>query len=67
MLGGKFELFEAYTSKKGGICMVLMWVTTIGFAIMLGIVGWVFAHFINSTLNSEDSTRIDPLPKNNDH
>jgi hypothetical protein len=39
----------------------IWWVTTIGFVIFLGCIGGTFFHFISSALNTEDSTRIDPL------
>lgn len=43
--------------------MGLMWVTTVGFAICLGIVGGVFIYFLKRGLDSDDACRIDPAPK----
>jgi len=43
--------------------MGLMWVTTVGFAICLGIVGGVFIYYLGTALDSEDAHRIDPAPK----
>ncbi len=43
--------------------MGLMWVTTVGFAICLGIVGGVFIYYLKTALDSEDAHRIDPAPK----
>jgi hypothetical protein len=48
---------------KGGISMGLMWVTTVGLAICLGIVGGVFIYYLRTALDSEDAHRIDPAPK----
>ncbi|WP_174733658.1 hypothetical protein [Mesobacillus harenae] len=42
--------------------MANLFVTTLGFVICLGLVGGVFVYFVKSALNSEDSSRIDPLP-----
>lgn len=39
----------------------IWWVTTIGFVLCLGAVGGTFFHFLRGALNSEDSSRIDPL------
>lgn len=43
--------------------MGLLWVTTVGFAICLGIVGGVLIYFLRRGLDPDDSHRIDPLPK----
>jgi hypothetical protein len=42
------------------------WVTAIGFIICLGIVGGTLVYFLRGTLNTEDSTRIDPVKKETD-
>jgi hypothetical protein len=42
------------------------WVTAIGFIICLGFVGGILVYFLRGTLNSEDSTRIDPDKKETD-
>lgn len=48
--------------RKGGIEMAaLWWATTIGFVICLGILCGTWLHFLRRGLNTEDSTRIDPL------
>jgi hypothetical protein len=41
--------------------MAIWWVTTIGFILCMGFVGGTLFHFLSQTLNSEDSTRIDPI------
>ncbi|MFE8701409.1 hypothetical protein ACFYKX_12460 [Cytobacillus sp. FJAT-54145] len=43
--------------------MAYMWITTVSFAVCLGLVGGVFVYYLKVALNSEDSNRIDPLPK----
>ncbi|MDZ5474024.1 hypothetical protein SM124_20080 [Bacillus sp. 31A1R] len=43
--------------------MAYMWTVTVGFIVGLGLTGWAFVHFLKGALNSEDSVRIDPLPK----
>lgn len=43
--------------------MAMMWITTIGLALCLGIVGGVLIYYLRKGLDSEDSVRIDPLPK----
>jgi hypothetical protein len=43
--------------------MAEWWVTSIGFIICLGLVGGIIVYFLRGTLNSEDSTRIDPVKK----
>jgi hypothetical protein len=42
------------------------WVTAIGFIICLGLVGGTLVYVLRETLNSEDSTRIDPVKKETD-
>jgi hypothetical protein len=42
------------------------WVTTIGFIICLGFVGGIMVYFLRGALNSEDSTRVDPVKKDID-
>ncbi|WP_197032304.1 hypothetical protein [Bacillus sp. UNC41MFS5] len=42
----------------------IWWVTTIGLFIFLGCIGGTFFYFLRSSLNTEDSTRIDPLEIN---
>jgi len=49
--------------KRGGIFVAYMWTVTVGFVVGLGLTGWAFVHFLKGALNSEDSVRIDPLPK----
>ena len=39
----------------------IWWVTTIGFVLCLFAVGVTFIHFLRGALNTEDSSRIDPL------
>lgn len=46
--------------------MAEWWVTAIGFIICLGFVGGTIVYFLRGTLNSEDSTRIDPVKKDMD-
>lgn len=46
--------------------MALLWITTIGFLLSLGFVLGTWVHFVKSGLNSEDSTRIDPIIKDDD-
>jgi hypothetical protein len=41
--------------------MAIWWVTTIGFILCLGFVGGTLFHFLRQGLNTEDSTRIDPI------
>jgi hypothetical protein len=43
--------------------MGLMWVTTVGFTICIGIVGGVFIYYLRKGLDSDDARRIDPAPK----
>ena len=43
--------------------MAEWWITAIGFIICLGFVGGTIVYFLRGTLNSEDSTRIDPIKK----
>ena len=50
------------SQKKGGIMMILMIVTTLGFVISLGIVGLLLHYFTNKALNHDDAKTIDPLP-----
>lgn len=47
--------------------MAASWIITIGFVICLGIVGWIFTHFVNVAFDKTDSKRIDPLPKNEEN
>jgi hypothetical protein len=49
--------------RKGGLRMAGWWVTAIGFVICLGLVGGTMVYFLRGTLDSEDSTRIDPVKK----
>lgn len=45
---------------------MLTWsVTLIGFVIMLFTMGGIFIYYLSIALNNEDSTTIDPLPKQN--
>ncbi|WP_185113129.1 MULTISPECIES: hypothetical protein [Peribacillus] len=41
---------------------MLEWVITLGFVGGLGLGAGLFVHFVNSGLNLEDSTKVDPLP-----
>ncbi|MDQ0155533.1 hypothetical protein [Robertmurraya andreesenii] len=44
--------------------MMLVWsIILIGFMISLGIVVGIYVHVLQVALDTEDSTRIDPLPK----
>ncbi|MGG0718082.1 hypothetical protein ABE096_10910 [Robertmurraya massiliosenegalensis] len=44
---------------------MLEWTSTlIGFLIVFFIVGGVFVYFLMDSLNTEDSTRVDRPPKN---
>jgi hypothetical protein len=47
--------------KGGKIMTAIWWVTTIGFVLCLFAVGGTFIHFLRGALNTEDSSRIDPL------
>ncbi|MFB6469481.1 hypothetical protein ACE38V_22360 [Cytobacillus sp. Hz8] len=42
--------------------MAGMWIMVIGFVICLGVVGGTFFHFLSSSLDTEDSKRVDRLP-----
>lgn len=45
--------------------MAYLWAETIGFLIVLGLIGRVFVYFLRSgPLNPEDSKRIDPEKQN---
>lgn len=46
--------------------MAIWWITTIGLLFCLAsiIVFWVYG--LKGSLNTEDSTRVDPLPKEKD-
>lgn len=46
--------------------MSIWWITTIGFIICLGFVGGIFVYGIKNALHSDDATRVDPLPKQED-
>lgn len=59
----EMNLRSLHIMCKGGICMGLLWVTTVGFSICLGIVGGVLIYFLRRGLEPDDSRRIDPLPK----
>ncbi|EIJ82152.1 hypothetical protein PB1_04420 [Bacillus methanolicus PB1] len=48
---------------KGGIFIAILWITTIGFVICLGIVGGVHFYFVRQALNVEDSIIVDLLPE----
>lgn len=39
----------------------IWWVTTIGLVLCLGAIGGTFFHFLRGALDTEDSTRIDPI------
>ncbi|MDQ0200589.1 hypothetical protein [Neobacillus ginsengisoli] len=39
----------------------IWWTTAIGFVICLGIICGTWIHFVRSGLNTEDSTRVDPV------
>jgi hypothetical protein len=43
----------------------IWWVTTLGLVFCLGAIGGTFFHFLRGSLNSEDSSRIDPLKTDN--
>ncbi|WP_257985847.1 hypothetical protein [Bacillus sp. M6-12] len=40
--------------------MAYLWVVTIGYVIILGLVGGLFFYFIRSAVSPEDAIRIDP-------
>ncbi|EIJ80833.1 hypothetical protein [Bacillus methanolicus] len=52
---------------KGGIFIAILWITTIGFVICLGMVGGVHFHFVRQALNVEDSIKVDRVPEGEDH
>ncbi|MEI5908644.1 hypothetical protein WAK64_16470 [Bacillus spongiae] len=45
--------------------MTYYWVVTVGMLMVLFLIGWTFFYFLRQTLNSDESKRIDPLPKSN--
>lgn len=47
--------------------MIIWTITLIGFLICLGIVLGIYVHVLQVTLDSDDATRIDPVPKDNEH
>jgi hypothetical protein len=46
--------------------MAIWWITTIGVLICLGFVGGTMVYYLRGALHSDDSTRIDPIKKNNE-
>lgn len=46
--------------------MAEWYVTLAGLVICLGIFGGVFVYFLIASVDTEDSTRIDPIPKEKD-
>jgi hypothetical protein len=46
--------------------MVLWWITTISLVMSLGFIGGIFAYGLKGALQSDDSTTVDPLPKDKD-
>lgn len=46
--------------------MAIWWITTIGFVLCLGFIGGIMFYGLKGALRSEDSTYIDPLPKEKD-
>jgi uncharacterized protein YneF (UPF0154 family) len=60
-----YVFHTAYTFKKGGVFLAYLWILTIGFVICLGMAGGIFIYALRSSLDTEDSTRIDSknLPK----
>lgn len=42
--------------------MALYTVTVLGFAAVMGIVGYAILHFFGKAMNSKDSSTIDPKP-----
>ncbi|MEW9501000.1 hypothetical protein [Jeotgalibacillus marinus] len=43
--------------------MAYLWTVTVGYVFLLGMVGGIFVYFLRSSLNLDDSTKIDPLKK----
>lgn len=41
--------------------MALMWAITIGFIVSLGLVGFMFVHFLKGAMDSRDSTTVDRI------
>jgi len=48
-------------NKRGDFDLAVWWVTTIGIVICLGFVAGIMIYFLKGALDSEDSTRIDPV------
>ncbi|MHC0036183.1 hypothetical protein [Pseudoneobacillus sp. C159] len=42
--------------------MALWWITAISMVMCLGFIGGAFAYGLKGALQSDDSTKIDPLP-----
>jgi hypothetical protein len=53
----------AYKSGKEGIAVVGLWLTTIGAMTIFFAMLYFFFIFIRSSVNSEDSIRVDKLPE----
>jgi|GEM_PF-1921023 len=43
--------------------MAELWVKTVSFLSVLFLIGGIFIYFLITGLNTEDSTKIDPIPK----
>jgi hypothetical protein len=56
----------AYILIKEGVLMALWWITTFGLVLCLGFIGGTMIYGIKGALHSDDSTKVDPLPKEKD-
>jgi hypothetical protein len=46
--------------------MAVWWITTFGLVLCLGFIGGTIIYGIKGALHSDDSTIVDPLPKEKD-
>jgi hypothetical protein len=46
--------------------MAIWWITTFGFVLCLAFVGSILVYGLKGALHSDDSNRVDPLPKERD-
>ncbi|OKL35427.1 hypothetical protein BLL40_15370 [Domibacillus mangrovi] len=53
MFKRKFYLSACIYIKKGGVFLAYLWTITVGFLLMLGLIGGVFFHFVRSALDPQ--------------
>ena len=61
-----FPPMHIFTLKGGLNMAALWWITVIGFICCLGIFAGTWVYFLKNGLNSEDATRVDPNPSDDE-